>query len=145
MNHGAAIYLHHVREPARLDRVKFAVRAKSGIIDQQLDFDSLLFCELKYLFRRVFLGQICYKYFRLDLMDGGQFLRQLFQSLASPRCQNQIRSAARQFLGQRRADSSARSRHQCPFPRPRRHRVPLPKRHSAYHGVVDELFFQGRR
>ena len=61
MDDGGAIHLDHVRKPARLDRGKFAIRAKSGIVDEQLNFNFLLRSELKYFFRGVSFCQVCHE------------------------------------------------------------------------------------
>src|SRR5690242_3312549 len=120
--------------------MKLAVRSEAGVVDQQLDCNSMLFRELEYFLRRVSMCQIRSEYFRLDFALGSQFLRQLFQAFLPPRRQNEVCSAKRQFHGQSFADSRARSRNQRPPSRPGFHRTILPNALRAYHGAADDLF-----
>src|SRR5713101_9032925 len=58
MDHGVAIYLHHVEQALRFDGMQFAVLAETGVVDQQIDFDPFFSREGKNLFRGVRIRQI---------------------------------------------------------------------------------------
>ena len=51
MNHRGAVHLNHVEQPLPLYSVEFAIFAKARVVDKQIDFNSFIPRESKYLFR----------------------------------------------------------------------------------------------
>ena len=72
MDDRGAIYLDHVREFARFDGLQLAVGTEACVVDQQLDFDALVFRELEYFFGRVGLREVSNEDSCLDFVGGFQ-------------------------------------------------------------------------
>ncbi len=117
--------LHHFDKPVERHLVKFAVRAETGVVHQQVDGDILLLGEMK----KSAVGrdgcarsatQTSVRMSCLALSSAGEAR----EPVAPPRRQHQIRSARRKLPRQCRADPRARARDQRPLALPVIHPAP---------------------
>ena len=95
MHDGRAIHLHHFEQALDWNRGEFSGCAEAGVVDEHVDFDCAAHGEIKNLARSAGRSEIGRTHFGAHAVLAGQFRRQLFEAIAPPRAENQIRSACR--------------------------------------------------
>ena len=73
MDDGGAVDLDHVEEAGGFGGGEFAVDAEAGVVDEELDGDGLVFCELEDFCGGVGLREVGDEYFGLDFVGGFEF------------------------------------------------------------------------
>src|SRR4029077_18557835 len=118
MNHRRAIHLHHIEKALRRNLREFAVLPEAGIVDEQINVQTLLLCEIVDLLGSVGFREISVEYGGADSEALPQSSRKLFQPVATPRCENQVSAARGEFVRQSHADTRARTGNQRPLALP---------------------------
>src|SRR5689334_22504876 len=98
--------------------MKLPVFSEAGVIDEQINFDSLVAGEGKNLFRSGGIGQVSREYLRLYFVSRGQPLRECVEAIFATRREHEICSVARQFFSKGHANPRASTRHKRPFTQP---------------------------
>ena len=131
MNHRRAIHLHHTEKALHWNLGEFAVLPEAGIVDEQINVQALLLCEVVDLSRSVGVCKIGVEYGGADSVALPQSSRKLFQPVATPRCEKQMSTARGEFVRQSHADTCARTGNQRPLALPFLRHVGSPSEQSS--------------
>jgi hypothetical protein len=70
VDYGGAVDLDHIEKTGLVGFGEFAVDTEAGVVDEEVDGEGVVFCELEDFFGGVGLGEVGYEDFCLDLVSG---------------------------------------------------------------------------
>src|SRR5271156_4517928 len=118
MHHGGTIHLNHFQHFLHGNLMHEAVRAKTGVVDQEFHLDLLIGRERVNLARRLGARQVRRENFGLDAVLRRKIGSQFLQPVNAPRREQQIRAASREQLRQFQTDPRTRPGNQRPLAPP---------------------------
>ena len=106
----------------RIDLAKVAIGTKTGVIDQDVDGQPLLFGKAKDFDGSLWPGKVPCEDFGFDSIAGFEVVSQLRQSVCTAGGQDEVASVGGQLLGKSPTDAGTGSGYQSPFASPFFHR-----------------------
>ena len=119
---GGDVYLHHFEMAGEVGAIEIAVGAKSGIVDEQVEVNSLRCGEGDDLVGRGVASEVGGAEFDAGIVLGAEMGGEIFEAIAATCGENEMRAASGQLNGESAADAGGCAGDECPFFAPREHR-----------------------
>ena len=118
------VHLHHLEVAGEVGAEEVAIGAEAGVVDEQVEVNSLPLREGKDFVGRGGAGKVGGAELDADVVTRAEMGRKIFEAVATAGGEDKVRAAGSELDGECASNAGAGAGDECPFAAPRVHAIP---------------------